>query len=55
MMSKRNRVPFCMRCEFGYPIELIPDMVELKYYCPNCGYSISFSDWMFGEGEKDGI
>ena len=48
-LTKRNRRPICLRCEFGYPVELIPDMINLKYICPVCGYSISFKDWMFGE------
>ena len=45
MMSRKDRKPICINCEFGYPIELIPDMKELEYRCPLCGYAISFKDW----------
>lgn len=51
-MSKKDRKPICLHCEFGYPIELVADMKELEYRCPLCGYTISFKDWMFGEGEE---
>jgi DNA-directed RNA polymerase subunit RPC12/RpoP len=49
IVTKRNRRPICIRCEFGYPIELDIDMANQKYVCPLCGYTISFKDWMFGE------
>ena len=49
IMTQRTRKPVCIRCEFGYPVELIPDMKNKKYVCPLCGYTISFKDWMFGE------
>lgn len=49
LVTKRIRKPVCLRCEFGYPVELVPDMKNKKYVCPLCGYTITFANWMFGE------
>jgi DNA-directed RNA polymerase subunit RPC12/RpoP len=48
-MTKRNRVPICIRCQWGYPTFMRPDYTKEIFVCPGCGYKISFKDWIVGE------
>lgn len=48
-MTVKKRLPICLRCEFGYPIELIPDYISQEYVCPCCGHRILFKDWILGD------